>query len=544
KEALAMVSSRHKYVIRLDDFHSVGDLCYLSMEYAPDGDLRQYAESLGGKLSPTQCELFLLQAAEALDFIHKAGILHRDIKPDNLLVVDQQNIRLGDFGVAILPGEVSSLEELQRGVGTMSYMSPEVLSGAPYDRRSDIYALAVTMYEMLSGFHPFEGVPLAEQVNKRQNSNIPPLNSLVSSIPEHLASAIMKAMDYSPTKRYQSCREFIQGILQIKAKQLSEKAKARTTEAAPPSAKPQSQPAKPAPRPQEAVRAEPSRSEMSVSENAQQDGKSSRRSRRRKRKKKQNQEAQALTENTPISETREQRPEKKVGQVVDLEEAKRKKQISAPPKQEGRMQESEKPARERALEQGETRKEQQSTQGKAPQSEKTQPLQPQSAKQPQSDGARLADEMRKLVEGHMQAAPKRAAPPIGAARQNRPLPSKAHPQEAASPRDVTSEESSFPTEAKGNTQPEKEEVDIPIEKPKLARPFDAPQSEPVAESRRDSRKERAPKRADVSGEPSRLTQLPKKKKALSSRRHFLSQLTPPQMVLIAVASLFLLYVTS
>ena len=93
KEALAMVSSRHKYVVRLDDFHSVGDLCYLSMEFAPERDLRVYAEKFGGKLGPKQVELFLSQAAEALNFIHKAGIIHRDLKPENILLDKNLNIK-------------------------------------------------------------------------------------------------------------------------------------------------------------------------------------------------------------------------------------------------------------------------------------------------------------------------------------------------------------------------------------------------------------------------------------------------------------------
>ncbi len=213
KEALAMVSSRHKYVIRLDDFHSLGDLCYLAMELAPMGDLRQYTTHEGAKLLPSQAELFFIQAAEALEFIHKAGILHRDIKPDNLLVIDEQNIRLGDFGVAILPGETSSLEELQKGIGTMNYMSPEVLDGKPYDARCDIYALGVSFYEMLAGVHPFEDAPLAQQIDVRKDDAITPLTELNPDIPNYLSAAIMQSMAFDPNARYQNCRDLIQSLL-------------------------------------------------------------------------------------------------------------------------------------------------------------------------------------------------------------------------------------------------------------------------------------------------------------------------------------------
>ncbi|MCB0320167.1 MAG: protein kinase, partial [Bdellovibrionales bacterium] len=222
KEALAMVSSRHKYVIRLDDFHSLGDICYLTMEYAPLGDLRQLLNTKGGKLSHTQTELFLLQASEALDFVHKAGILHRDLKPENILVIDEQNIRIGDFGVAILPGEKSSLEELQNGVGTLDYLSPEVLEGQQYDKRSDLYALGITFYELLTGKHPFQNVPLAEQIEARRAGNFTAVSEHAPSAPGHLLSAIQKLMRFDPNERFQTARELIQSLISFDVSGLSE----------------------------------------------------------------------------------------------------------------------------------------------------------------------------------------------------------------------------------------------------------------------------------------------------------------------------------
>ena len=213
KEALAMVSCRHRFVVRLDDFHTVGDLSYLSMEYAPHSDLRKFAATMGNKLSPKLGELYLLQSAEALGFIHKAGVIHRDLKPDNILVINEKECRLADFGVAVLPGEESSLEELQQGVGTMAYMAPEVLEGTGYDQRSDVYSLGVTFYELLTGRHPFEGATLAEQVEIRRDGTIASPHELNGEVPLYVSNAIMQALAYDPARRFPTGKEFQQTIL-------------------------------------------------------------------------------------------------------------------------------------------------------------------------------------------------------------------------------------------------------------------------------------------------------------------------------------------
>lgn len=213
KEALAMVSSRHRYVIRLDDFHSVGELSYLSMEFAPESDLRKFIAKRGGSLPKAQIELFLLQAAEALGFVHQAGIVHRDIKPDNLLVINDKEIRLADFGSAVLPGEPASIEELQKGVGTFDYMAPETIDGKACDKRSDVYALGVSFYEILSGRHPFADAPMAKLLDVRRDENVKPISEAAHGVPPHLAQAIMRAMRFDPSERFATARDLVQSLL-------------------------------------------------------------------------------------------------------------------------------------------------------------------------------------------------------------------------------------------------------------------------------------------------------------------------------------------
>ncbi len=217
KEALAMVSSRHKNVIRLDDFHTVGNICYLAMEYAPYGDLRQYLKQQGGLLPLAQIERFMLQTAEALAFIHQAGILHRDIKPDNILIVNDRQARLGDFGVALLPGEESSIEELQSGVGTMDYMSPEILLGKDSNRGSDVYLYGVTWYEIITGIHPFAGISLARVIEARHEENIRAITDYRPETPAYIVEAVTKALRFESTDRYHSARELHEDLLLGKA---------------------------------------------------------------------------------------------------------------------------------------------------------------------------------------------------------------------------------------------------------------------------------------------------------------------------------------
>jgi serine/threonine protein kinase len=219
REALALVSCHHPYVIRLDDFHSVGDICYLAMEYAYEGDLRKYLNKNNWKLSNEILLNFFKQCAEGLDYIHRTGIVHRDIKPDNLLVVSDSEIRIGDFGVAFLPGDSDSTSELKNAVGTFDYMAPEVLEGTEYTTKSDIYSLGISFYEALTGSNPFEKVSISEQLNTRKN--LPLANLINNSIPEQLASIIAKACAYLPSDRYTSAKELLAALKNISKKETS-----------------------------------------------------------------------------------------------------------------------------------------------------------------------------------------------------------------------------------------------------------------------------------------------------------------------------------
>lgn len=213
KEALAMISCRHPYVVRLDDFHSVGELCYLSMEFAPERDLRQYAQKNGGRLTVPQVEHFIQQSAQALSFIHKAGIVHRDLKPENILVINDKELRIADFGVALLPGETSTIDELSSGIGTLAYLAPEVLEGKDYGASADIYSIGVTFFEMLTGVQPFEKANMIEQLEVRRDDAVPSLRDLAPEAPDYLVAAIQKCMAFDVKDRFSSAQELLQGLI-------------------------------------------------------------------------------------------------------------------------------------------------------------------------------------------------------------------------------------------------------------------------------------------------------------------------------------------
>jgi serine/threonine protein kinase len=212
KEALTLVSCRHKYVVRLDDFHSIKDLCYLSMEYAPLGDLLKYTSSTNKRLSNDQAALFLRQALEALDFIHATGVIHRDLKPENILVINDKEIRIADFGLALLPGDDVALDDLRKGVGSFDYLAPEVLDGVRYDTLSDLYSLGVCFYEAVSGVHPFRNAPLAEQRNARLDDRITPLNVVAPSLPPHIAAVIASLIRFNSEERIQSASDAVKAL--------------------------------------------------------------------------------------------------------------------------------------------------------------------------------------------------------------------------------------------------------------------------------------------------------------------------------------------
>ncbi len=182
---------------------------YLVMEYIKGRTLREVLEERDGKPLPTSEALnYILQVCDALVYCHEHGIFHRDIKPENIMVEDDGNIKLIDFGVALLEGARRvTWRGLTGTVGTPDYMSPEQIKGERGAASSDVYATGVILYEMLSAHPPFEGENVFAVMNQHATQDPPSILQSRPDLSPELATVIMKAIRRDPEKRYKSMRE-------------------------------------------------------------------------------------------------------------------------------------------------------------------------------------------------------------------------------------------------------------------------------------------------------------------------------------------------
>jgi len=188
---------------------------YLVMEWVEGRPLRHIlGESEGGKLPVERVLRIAVRLCDALEYLHGQGVVHRDLKPENILVDAHDNVKLIDFGIASLTGASRlTFGKLSQVMGTPDYISPEQVRGKRGDARSDIYALAIVLYEMLTGTTPFPGDNPFVVMNLRLVQPPVPPRDADPSITAELQEILFRALERDPRNRYARVREFCWDLL-------------------------------------------------------------------------------------------------------------------------------------------------------------------------------------------------------------------------------------------------------------------------------------------------------------------------------------------
>ena len=186
---------------------------YLVLEYIKGENMRRRTRELGAPRQQLSIELVLRwgeQLASVLDYLHGHGIVHRDLKPENILVDTDDDLKVADFGTALLDGAKRlTWKHLNDGLGTPDYMSPEQIQGERGDHRSDIYAWGILMYEMLTGTVPFRGDNWMATMAGHLTKTPEPVGHARKDCPPGLAAIVMHAMRRDPDHRYQDATDLL-----------------------------------------------------------------------------------------------------------------------------------------------------------------------------------------------------------------------------------------------------------------------------------------------------------------------------------------------
>ena len=231
REARAASALNHPNILTIYEIGAAnlefGEAHFIATEYIEGRTLRQM---MGSTLGINEILEIAIQVTGALSAAHQAGIIHRDIKPENLMIRPDGFVKVLDFGLAKLTAAQSSSQEseaatLQLGartapgmiLGTLRYMSPEQARGLPVDARSDVFSLGVVLYEMVAGWSPFNGETMSDVIADILKSEPPPLTSVNPNTPPELQRIVGKALHKKKDERYQTCKELLVDLKDLKS---------------------------------------------------------------------------------------------------------------------------------------------------------------------------------------------------------------------------------------------------------------------------------------------------------------------------------------
>jgi serine/threonine-protein kinase len=212
REAQAAGKLTHPNIITIFDVGREKDLTYIVMQFV-EGPSLQRLIAQGEKFTIPELTKLMEQVCNGLEFAHQHGIVHRDIKPGNILLDKNRKPYICDFGVARV--DTSTLTQSGTAVGTPSYMSPEQVMGKKVDKRSDIFSVGCILYEFLSGRRPFEAESITTVIYKIINEEPPSLNEVKKGLPAGFEKVIAKALAKDPNDRYQNCNQLADDLRNI-----------------------------------------------------------------------------------------------------------------------------------------------------------------------------------------------------------------------------------------------------------------------------------------------------------------------------------------
>ena len=211
KESQAAAGLSHPNIVNVYDVGEEGNIHFIVMELIDGKSLSQVIEEKG-RLDYKEAISITKQVASALSMAHSNQIIHRDVKPHNILITSSGTAKLADFGIAMVVSKESIAEGKEKIMGSVHYFSPEQARGAYVDERSDIYSLGIVLHEMLTGKVPFDGDNPISIALMHINDEILPVSKEVSGIPPQLEKIIEKATDKYQTNRYASADEMIEDL--------------------------------------------------------------------------------------------------------------------------------------------------------------------------------------------------------------------------------------------------------------------------------------------------------------------------------------------
>jgi serine/threonine-protein kinase len=214
REAQAAANLSHPNIVPVFDWGEHEGTYFIVMELVDGTSLADMLRG-GRTLTASHSATLMAQVAAALGYAHRNGVVHRDVKPGNILIASDGQVKVTDFGIAQAMSVEDQLAEEGSVMGTATYFSPEQAEGAPVDGRSDIYSLGVVLYEMLAGRPPFIGDSPVAVSSQHVHGTVPPPSEFNSGIPPDLQAIVMEALAKSPDQRYQSAEDLRSDLMRF-----------------------------------------------------------------------------------------------------------------------------------------------------------------------------------------------------------------------------------------------------------------------------------------------------------------------------------------